>query len=188
MGLLFAESNANHAAALYPTGYCPSEVPCRGPLPIFSSHRLLRAMFDSASSYGRNSCVLILEVKTRRRYPALALAALLCLAVFMWGLHYKLSLYHTAGSHQTAPAAKLLSQKERPAASFKIENRVAFQCRPQFLSHAIPFHQHWAFLTAVSPEVAGRLQKLLEVPPKRSTRQLWHTICNSARPPPPIAI
>jgi hypothetical protein len=132
--------------------------------------------------------VLTLESKTRRRYPALALAVMLGLAVFMWGLHYKLSLYHAAGSHQTAPSAKLLSQKERPASSFKIESRVVAQYRPQFLSRAIPFHQHWAYLAALSPEVAGRFQKLLEAPPRCSTRQLWHNVCNSARPPPPTGI
>ncbi len=39
----------------------------------------------------------------------------LAVAVFAWGLHSKLSLYHVAGSHSAANAqAKLLSQKERP--------------------------------------------------------------------------
>jgi hypothetical protein len=41
---------------------------------------------------------------------------MLSLAVFGWGLQYKLSLYQSKDSitHQ-APVAKLLSQKERPA-------------------------------------------------------------------------
>jgi hypothetical protein len=41
---------------------------------------------------------------------------MLCLAVFGWGLQYKLSLYQGKNSiaHLT-PEAKLLSQKERPA-------------------------------------------------------------------------
>jgi hypothetical protein len=41
---------------------------------------------------------------------------LLALAVFGWGLHSKLSLYHIrARDSETAPIAKLLSERERPA-------------------------------------------------------------------------
>jgi hypothetical protein len=40
--------------------------------------------------------------------------AVLAMAVFGWGLHYKLSLYHLAGSNFVqGPVAKLLSQKEQ---------------------------------------------------------------------------
>ena len=40
---------------------------------------------------------------------------LLAFAVFGWGLHSKLSLYHArARASQTAPIAKLLSERERP--------------------------------------------------------------------------
>ena len=41
---------------------------------------------------------------------------LLALAVFGWGLHSKLSLYHVrAGASEAVPIAKLLSERERPA-------------------------------------------------------------------------
>jgi hypothetical protein len=41
---------------------------------------------------------------------------LLALAVIGWGLHSKLSLYHIrARDSETAPIAKLLSERERPA-------------------------------------------------------------------------
>lgn len=53
----------------------------------------------------------------RRRAVLLPLGLLmLSMAVFGWGLQYKLSLYQGKNSisHQ-APEAKLLSQKERPA-------------------------------------------------------------------------
>jgi hypothetical protein len=44
-----------------------------------------------------------------------AFVFLLILGIFSWGLEYKLSLYQTAQTQQlTVPAAKLLSQKERP--------------------------------------------------------------------------
>jgi hypothetical protein len=54
-----------------------------------------------------------------RRYFSLTSIGILVLtiAVFGWGLQYKLSLYHQSGSHSTSIAqAKLLTQKERPAA------------------------------------------------------------------------
>ncbi len=47
---------------------------------------------------------------------SIAIFLLLAGAVFGWGLHYKLSLYRTV-EMRTAPAAKLLSEKERPAAA-----------------------------------------------------------------------
>lgn len=55
--------------------------------------------------------------QSRRSFPASRLGVfLLALAVFGWGLHYKLSLYdRSASSCSQAPHAKLLSQKERPA-------------------------------------------------------------------------
>jgi hypothetical protein len=45
----------------------------------------------------------------------------LAFAVFAWGLHYKLSLYRSAEIRQHQPAAKLLSQKERPSAVMQME-------------------------------------------------------------------
>jgi hypothetical protein len=49
---------------------------------------------------------------------------MLSLAVFGWGLQYKLSLYQSKNSitHQ-APEAKLLSQKERPATAQMLDAR-----------------------------------------------------------------
>jgi hypothetical protein len=49
---------------------------------------------------------------------------MLSLAVFGWGLQYKLSLYQGKDSitHQ-APVAKLLSQKERPATAQTLDAR-----------------------------------------------------------------
>jgi hypothetical protein len=55
----------------------------------------------------------------RRWPPAWATTLLLVLAVCLWGTHYKLSLYNPQAAHQ-GPAAKLLSQKERPVASTQL--------------------------------------------------------------------
>jgi hypothetical protein len=54
-----------------------------------------------------------------RRAVLLPLGLLmLSLAVFGWGLQYKLSLYQSKNSiNHLTPEAKLLSQKERPAAT-----------------------------------------------------------------------
>ncbi len=49
------------------------------------------------------------------------LAVLLGTAVFMWGLGYKLSLYQSVAVHHAEPAARLLSQKERPAPVVPLE-------------------------------------------------------------------
>jgi hypothetical protein len=60
-----------------------------------------------------------------RRAVLLPLGLLmLSLAVFGWGLQYKLSLYQAKNSiaHST-PEAKLLSQKERPATTQAVDTR-----------------------------------------------------------------
>lgn len=49
------------------------------------------------------------------------LAVLLGSAVFCWGLGYKLSLYQSSSPQHAEPAARLLSQKERPAALVPFE-------------------------------------------------------------------
>src|ERR1022692_2929169 len=61
------------------------------------------------------------DTTTRRRMPALVVILLLAFAVSFWGLQYKLSLYHARVAHPAAPAAKLLSQNERPRANRLLE-------------------------------------------------------------------
>jgi hypothetical protein len=58
---------------------------------------------------------------TRQKSPALILAVALSFAVFLWGLQYKVSLYYSAAAQRAIPAAKLLSQRERPLASAALE-------------------------------------------------------------------
>ena len=54
------------------------------------------------------------EVNHRDGHFAIGVSILLlALAVFGWGLHSKLSLYHLRAS-ETTPIAKLLSERERP--------------------------------------------------------------------------
>jgi hypothetical protein len=56
------------------------------------------------------------ELDTREGHFAIGVSILLlALAVFGWGLHSKLSLYHVrARASEVAPVAKLLSERERP--------------------------------------------------------------------------
>ena len=72
------------------------------------------ASFQNAAP--RWSRLLRLECATRRPAPAWLLVMLAC-AVFFWGLHYKLSLYRSESAQHSAPAAKLLSHRERPVSS-----------------------------------------------------------------------
>lgn len=51
---------------------------------------------------------------TDRKSLAHLLFVLLGLAVVLWGIQYKLSLYRSATVQRSIPTAKLLSQKERP--------------------------------------------------------------------------
>ena len=67
----------------------------------------------------RSNHSMRINITSRCTYALRAVGILIvALAVFGWGLHYKMSLYDSPNSHSTAvPHAKLLSQKERPAAS-----------------------------------------------------------------------
>jgi hypothetical protein len=73
--------------------------------------------------------LLTSDTTTRRRMPALVVILMLAFAVSFWGLQYKLSLYHARVAHPAAPAAKLLSQNERPRANRLLE-RLSSSGRP----------------------------------------------------------
>ena len=127
--------------------------------------------------------MLTLDSKTRSRNPALTFAVMLVIAVFCWGLHYKLSLYHTVKNQGAAQAAKLLSQRERPDSNLKIE-RCWGRGRPvRGVPHTSPSYPHWALLAPTYFEVPSRYQCLFELPPNQA-RQLWRITCKGARPPP----
>jgi hypothetical protein len=56
------------------------------------------------------------NLKNTRKWNFFVLSVLaLGMAVFTWGLKYKLSLYDAANSPSHVPVAKLLSNRERPA-------------------------------------------------------------------------
>jgi len=62
---------------------------------------------------------------TRRKSLAHLLFVLLGVAVILWGIQYKLSLYRSVAVQRAIPVAKLLSQKERLSTSIVKEFSVA---------------------------------------------------------------
>jgi hypothetical protein len=78
---------------------------------------LRKAAFDSTSNGDQSLPLLSKSLGSHRRAVLLPMGLLfLSMAVFGWGLQYKLSLYQGKDSiTHLAPVAKLLSQKERPA-------------------------------------------------------------------------
>jgi hypothetical protein len=105
---------------------------------------------------------------------------LLALAVFGWGLHSKLSLYHIrARASETAPIAKLLSERERPMDMAQHSN----------VNHA---DLHRATLTAVVVLMPEPSQDVPQIRPRRdappaASRTLALKGPALRRPPPSFA-
>jgi hypothetical protein len=104
---------------------------------------------------------------------------LLALAVFGWGLHSKLSLYHIrTRTVETAPIAKLLSERERPADTAQHRN----------LNHA---NLHAAVLASTvvllpePPEDVRQIRPRRDAPPP-SSRTLALKGPSLRRPPPSL--
>jgi hypothetical protein len=121
----------------------------------------------------------------RRRPPAWATTLLLALAVCLWGTHYKLSLYNPQAAHQ-GPAAKLLSQKERPVASTQLAS-LAPNLGPGKLfapqSHRILPHAFSALPSA--PEMLHRLRTMHGLQ-EDSHRLSFRSLRQSAPRAPPV--
>jgi hypothetical protein len=127
--------------------------------------------------------LLKVDSKARNRNPALTFAVLLALAVFCWGLRYKLSLYHTVKSDGTAQAAKLLSQRERAVAVLKISNYLSATQSGRHVPHELSSHLHGATLVPGSFQLSLRSQKLIDLP-QDQPQQTWRITGKGARPPP----
>jgi hypothetical protein len=120
------------------------------------------------------------SAENRRRAVLLPLGLLmLCMAVFSWGLQYKLSLYQSKNSiAHLAPEAKLLSQKERPAAIHSISQLFRAPVWPTVLIVA---------LSLAPGKAAGPYLRLRNLedgwsPPPACYRALF------VRPPPTISL
>jgi hypothetical protein len=122
--------------------------------------------------------VLTLNPTSRRRPSALTLAVLLGCAVFLWGLGYKLSLYQPVVSRHSEPAARLLSQKERPVPVLHLDRlfrsgKALHHPGPQTfaptdLARLDPIHL--AAAAAAAPRALTRPSTPLSQQPSRITR------------------
>lgn len=117
--------------------------------------------------------------RTLRCSPTLAcLLAVLSISLFSWGLAYKISLYHTHELPPKMAAAKLLSQKERPAVAQS--NQILPPIVPEF---GLSATQAPSLYLSSFTHVPG-LERSLRRP--RDTREIF-TVHTDRRPPPRLA-
>jgi len=89
---------------------------------LIYGNRRDRNFARAATEHGAEcNSFLRLEGQIRRTSWNLAPVLVLALAVFAWGLQYKLSLYHSEARRTGVPEAKLLSPRERPASIAQLE-------------------------------------------------------------------
>jgi hypothetical protein len=119
----------------------------------------------------------------RRDAQTLTLTVLLAFCVFQWGLHYKLSLYHVVANEQSRPAAKLLSQRERPVASVHTEGFLLSGSPIPTASLSIP-SAFAAFLTNTSLAIPFGYMGAVEALPGPDASCLRHPGPCSLRGPP----
>jgi hypothetical protein len=125
-----------------------------------------------------------INITSRCTYTTRAVGILIvALAVFGWGLHYKMSLYDSPSNHSTAvPHAKLLSQKERLAASTKVGSiRLESQRQPSSIFYP------QVLLTAIvtgSSIADSRWMRTWPMIRNARQRQIAATNFFSFRPPP----
>jgi len=131
---------------------------------------------------------LLLSNKTnRQQLPALLLVLLLGFAVFLWGMRYKLSLYQSDAAQRAVPAAKLLSQKERPVSSDKLANSFIAGQPLCAVFHKTPRNTHTALPADAYLEGSYLSEELLDKAHGRCVLQLPCALSSSPRAP-PIAV
>jgi hypothetical protein len=131
--------------------------------------------------------MLTLNPTTRRWYHIPALAVILGLAVFLWGLHYKLSLYGSVASQHATPAVKLLSPKEHTVPSGQIERRLGsgqrtFDASFNGFRSAAPIVSYRAHLALSNGYVEDVEPRPIPIPER------CHTFAPCSPRGPPIAI
>ena len=123
---------------------------------------------------------------TRRKHPIFLLAGLLGVVVFVWGLGYKLSLYHSGIVRRNTPIASLLSQKERPSSGIRSENYFGVGPRVRITPYKWKARADVVVCADVYIETAGRTLELPES--KRAiAQQYWLLLSSSPRAPPDVA-
>ena len=129
---------------------------------------------------------LTLNGTKRRKHPVFLLAGLLGVVVFVWGLGYKLSLYHSGIARRNAPIASLLSQKERAASGIRSENHFGVGQRVRITPYKWKAHADLVVCADVYIETAGRPWDLPESN-RAIAQQYWLLLGSSPRAPPDVA-
>ena len=130
--------------------------------------------------------LLTLNGTTRRNHPVFFLAVMLGIVVFVWGLGYKLSLYHSGIARRNTPVATLLSQKERPAASVLSEHHFGTAQRVRITPYTWKAHADLVVSADAYIETAGRPGDLPESE-RATSQQYWLLLGSSPRAPPNVA-
>jgi hypothetical protein len=110
---------------------------------------------------------------------------MLGIAVFFWGLQYKLSLYHS--EQGAVPAAKLLSQRERPASSVAMASLLLVGQPLPVVPHKTLSDTHTAWSADAHLQVVNRSEELLGTSLSPRAPQPWHITHSSPRAPPMAA-
>lgn len=128
-----------------------------------------------------------INTKTRRT-PIRLIVGVICLviAVFVWGVQYKKSLYDAPGSLSAAmPHAKLLSQKERPVSSVDLESLWVV---PQPIESAISGSSFLVFAIMLSLHASAVVFVRFSVIGEDSPRKLRFASNYFSFRPPPVSI
>ena len=163
-------------------GYRGKPVVTKG-IPLITSIGSLRFTEYAVPGAGR---LLTVDTTTRRTAPALFFVLMLAIAVFSWGLHYKMSLYCPKATQSNVPVAKLLSQKERPVSPKDLSSARSTSPQPQ---SSTPFS---IFLIAtiaagVSFVLSISIRTVTTIDDSRN-RSCAVSYCFSPRPPPAASL
>ena len=124
---------------------------------------------------------------TSRRISTLTAMGILLLAcaVFGWGLEYKMSLYVPVSRQTTsAPEAKLLSEKERPAAE---QNATSIRSVYTQLQASIQFSLFLITILMMRLHLKAALwMRITRVPDDLEKQRCAHSNYFSFRPPPAL--
>lgn len=148
--------------------------------------KLFRSTWTETRCDAMRDGPLIQKTQLRHRWLAWTIALLLAFAVSGWGLHYKLSLYSSTALKGRGPAAKLLSQKERPVAASQLE-QLAVADATDIAHRTVAAYTlaAWALVTLTEEAPCGRLFLGLQESPHF---QALASVRPSAPRPPPITV
>jgi hypothetical protein len=130
----------------------------------------------------------LFDASSQRRTPRSSLALMLGFAVVLWGVQYKLSLYCCEATHRTIPAAKLLSESERPISSVQLEGLLAAGRPLSIIVRQSFSNASIALLAAERPVAAYQSTRMPREVDQNASRFLHMVSSNPRAPPIPIGL